>query len=60
MESRIERAFFDGEQFVGRSLDVENDAIAMGFPYMGECFEDEEIETALEIVARQVGLPLDN
>jgi hypothetical protein len=61
VESGIERAFFDREEFVGGFLDVEDDAVAVGFADVGESLEDEEIETALEIVARHgFSAPLDD
>jgi hypothetical protein len=52
MESGIQRAFFDGEELVGGFLDVEDDAVAVGFADVRESFQDEEVETALEVVAR--------
>jgi hypothetical protein len=57
VESGIEGALFDGEEFVGCFLDVENDAVAVGFANMGKSFENEEIETALEVVACHVSSP---
>jgi hypothetical protein len=38
MQSGIERAFFDGEEFVGGFLDVEDDAVAVGFADVRKSF----------------------
>ena len=50
MEGWVEGAFFDLEQLVGGALDVQNDAVAMEAAALGEGLENEEIETALEVV----------
>jgi hypothetical protein len=51
MEGGIDGAFFDLEKVIGGALDVEDDAVAMKLCALGEGFENEEVETALEIVS---------
>lgn len=41
---RGERSFLNAEEFVGRLLDVEDDAVAMELFGVRQRFEDEEIE----------------
>jgi len=50
VEGGIQRAFFHAEKIIGRALDVEDDSVAVESTVLIKCFEDEKVESALEIV----------
>src|SRR5579871_1946005 len=51
VKRRIQRAFFHLQQIFGGSLDMEHDSVSVQASALGKGFQDEKIETALEVVS---------
>ena len=60
MQRGIKGAFLNGEQLIGRSLNMEHDAIAVQFAQLRECFQHKQIKTSLQIIPGHFTAPLDN
>src|SRR5271156_1834083 len=52
MERRIQRTLFYTQEFLGRTLDMPDDSVAVQLAHLRQRLEDQKVQTALKIISR--------